>query len=225
VELAVENFDDFFIRNIELENNEIIDLFIIVCEGIEHAHNKGVVHRDIWRNNVLMKNQQYIPVPKISDIGRSRDFNSDQLTSLPPEKWGLIHISQPELFFRYWDMPTQQNYILGDIYALGVLLYYSLEAGPLSYSSYFISRIYKYLKAKKINNNCADEKTRQNAYKHWLTTIKYTDLDILRNIRNISSNDYAFAKKIDVIIKKMCEPDFSKRYQSVSELLIELRKI
>jgi non-specific serine/threonine protein kinase/serine/threonine-protein kinase len=222
LELADENLADFLNKNYNLSVGDKMELFIKICEGIGYAHSKGIVHRDIWWNNILIMNQQPCSIPKITDFGRSRDFNVAQLTSLPPEKWGLPDISQPELYFRYWDNPTQQNYIFGDIYALGVLLYYSLEVGPLPYSFCFYYSIAKYLRARGIDIAKTQETDRQRIYKEWLKTINYSYLD---SLRNLPSHSPAFIQKIDPILKKMCNPDFSQRYTSMNELIIDLRQV
>jgi len=222
MELADENLEDFLNRNYNLSVDEKIALFIKICEGIEYAHSKKVVHRDIWWKNVLIVNQSSFTIPKLTDFGRSRDFGISQITLVPPEKWGLPDIGQPELYFKYWESPSQQNYIVGDIFALGILFYYSLGVNQLLYPYYLVPSAKKFLNSEGININTADEAVRQKAYRDWLSTIDYA---LLEGLRQLPSYTPAFVKKIDPIIGKMSNPDFSLRYQSVSELLTDLRSI
>ena len=46
-----------------------LDLFLQVCEGIQHAHQKGIIHRDLKPSNVLVTLQHDRPVPKMIDFG------------------------------------------------------------------------------------------------------------------------------------------------------------
>ena len=46
-----------------------LDLFIKVCQAIQHAHQKGIIHRDIKPSNILVTVQEGTPVPKVIDFG------------------------------------------------------------------------------------------------------------------------------------------------------------
>ena len=46
-----------------------IELFIQVCDGVQHAHQKGIIHRDLKPSNILVALQNDRPVPKIIDFG------------------------------------------------------------------------------------------------------------------------------------------------------------
>ena len=54
-------------------------LFIQVCEGVQHAHQKGIIHRDLKPSNVLVTIQDDRPVPKIIDFGVAK-ATAQQLT-------------------------------------------------------------------------------------------------------------------------------------------------
>ena len=59
---------DYCDRN-RLPNRQRLDLFVKVCQGVQHAHQKGVIHRDLKPSNILVMMQDGKPVPKIIDFG------------------------------------------------------------------------------------------------------------------------------------------------------------
>ncbi len=52
-----------------LSTNERLELFIKVCQAIQHAHQKGIIHRDIKPSNILVTLHDGVPVPKVIDFG------------------------------------------------------------------------------------------------------------------------------------------------------------
>ncbi len=59
-----------------LSTRERLGLFIDVCHAIQHAHQKGIIHRDIKPNNVLVTSHDGRPVPKIIDFGVGKENNN-----------------------------------------------------------------------------------------------------------------------------------------------------
>src|SRR2546425_3477975 len=52
-----------------LTTHDRLDLFIKVCQAIQHAHQKGIIHRDIKPSNILVTLHDGVPVPKVIDFG------------------------------------------------------------------------------------------------------------------------------------------------------------
>jgi hypothetical protein len=52
-----------------LSTKDRLDLFIKVCQAIQHAHQKGIIHRDIKPSNILVTVNDGVPVPKVIDFG------------------------------------------------------------------------------------------------------------------------------------------------------------
>ena len=108
----------------KLSVRQRLDLFVQVCQAIQHAHQKGIIHRDIKPSNVLVTEQDGAPVPKIIDFGIAKATSNQRLTDktlftafeqfigtpayMSPEQAGLGGL----------DIDTRS-----DIYSLGVLLY------------------------------------------------------------------------------------------------------
>ena len=53
----------------KLGTKDRLDLFIKVCQAIQHAHQKGIIHRDIKPSNILVTFHEGVPVPKVIDFG------------------------------------------------------------------------------------------------------------------------------------------------------------
>ena len=53
----------------KLTTRERLELFIPICQAVQHAHQKGVIHRDLKPSNVLVLVQEDKPIPKIIDFG------------------------------------------------------------------------------------------------------------------------------------------------------------
>ncbi|MCP4899696.1 MAG: serine/threonine protein kinase, partial [bacterium] len=101
-----------------------LELFVQVCEGVQHAHQRGIIHRDIKPSNILVTERDGVPTPKIIDFGIAKALDRPltdvtQLTGLgavgtpaymSPESLGIGEESS--------DVDTRS-----DVYALGILLY------------------------------------------------------------------------------------------------------
>ena len=66
----------------QLSPKERLELFIPVCQAIQHAHQKGIIHRDIKPSNVLVTLQDGMPVPKVIDFGVAKAIDQ-RLTERP----------------------------------------------------------------------------------------------------------------------------------------------
>ena len=102
---------------------ERLELFVQVCQAIQHAHQKGIIHRDIKPSNVLVALHDGKPVPKVIDFGIAK-ATGQQLTdkTLFTEFAQMIgtplYMSPEQAEMSELDIDTRS-----DIYSLGVLLY------------------------------------------------------------------------------------------------------
>lgn len=111
-----------------------IELFVSVCLAIHHAHQKGIIHRDIKPTNVLVTVADGKPTPKVIDFGVAKATQ----TSLADK---TIYTSQGQLIGTPAYMSPEQAEMTGlnidttsDVYSLGVLLY-ELLAGALPFDT------------------------------------------------------------------------------------------
>jgi serine/threonine protein kinase len=78
----------------KLSTRDRLDLFIKVCQAIQHAHQKGIIHRDIKPSNILVTLHDGVPVPKVNAIGGSPEpINASRFSG----NWrgGPIEIGKP----------------------------------------------------------------------------------------------------------------------------------
>lgn len=97
-------------------------LMIRVCDAVHHAHQKGVIHRDLKPGNILVNEQG---LPKILDFGVARmtDAQSRTLITQPGQLVGTLQYMSPEQVAG----DIQDLDIRSDVYALGVILYELIE--------------------------------------------------------------------------------------------------
>jgi tetratricopeptide (TPR) repeat protein len=113
-----------------LSTRQRLELFNLVCLAVQHAHQKGIIHRDIKPTNVLVTLHDGVAVPKVIDFGIAK-ATSQRLTEKTLFTGFREFIGTPEYMspdqagFSGLDVDTRS-----DIYSLGVLLYELLTSTP-----------------------------------------------------------------------------------------------
>jgi serine/threonine protein kinase/regulation of enolase protein 1 (concanavalin A-like superfamily) len=129
----------------KLGTDRRLDLFIQVCQAIQHAHQKGIIHRDIKPSNILVAEHDGVPVPKIIDFGIAKATtdlpltNKTLFTSLEQFIGTPAYMSPEQAKLSGLDIDTRS-----DIYSLGVLLYELLTGKTL-------------FDAQRLEDACLDE--------------------------------------------------------------------
>ena len=100
-----------------------LELFMQVCEGVQHAHHKAIIHRDLKPSNVLVEEMDNKPIPKIIDFGLAKAMGQ-QLTEMTmfTEVGGVV--GTPDYMSPEQADRDERNIdTRTDVYSLGVILY------------------------------------------------------------------------------------------------------
>jgi len=201
-----------------LDTQQRLELFIDVCKAVQHAHQKGIIHRDIKPTNVMITLHDGKPVPKVIDFGIAK-ATSHRLTEKTLFTKYAQMIGTPEY------MSPEQAEMSGldidtrtDIYSLGVLLYELLtSATPFDAKEL---REAGYIQMQRIIRETEPLRP---------STKLNTMGDALTDIAKHRQSSPALLPKLvrgdlDWIAMKTLEKDRTRRYETASELAMDIQR-
>ena len=203
----------------KLSTVERLALFVSVCSAVQHAHQKGIIHRDIKPNNVLVTLHDGMPVVKVIDFGVAKALNQ-QLTSntvytgLNQMVGTPLYMSPEQFELSGLDIDTRT-----DVYSLGVLLYELITGeAPFDREQLFKSG---FDEMRRIIREVDPLRPSQR-----ISTLS----DQLRSThaarRKIDQRSFArsIQGELDWIALKALEKDRNRRYESASGLAADVRR-
>lgn len=203
----------------QLDTRRRLDLFIQICQAIQHAHQKGIIHRDIKPSNILITLHDGVPVPKVIDFGIAKATEMrltdktfftayEQIIGTP------AYMSPEQAEMSGLDIDTRS-----DIYSLGVLLY-ELLTGRTPFDP------------KKLLQHGLDEMRRTLREQEpqrpstMLTTLQGTELTAMAEHRQAEPPKLISLLRgdLDWIVMKALEKDRRRRYETANGLAMDINR-
>lgn len=202
-----------------------LELFITVCEAVNHAHQKGIIHRDLKPSNILVMLVDGRPLPKVIDFGIAK-ATASALTdhSLHTEMGRLMGTPEymsPEQADGGNDIDTRS-----DIYSLGVMLY-QLLTGTLPFHGRMLREAGAAGIAKIIREvEPPKPSTRLSSLVNG-DAPAFPDVTPARIAEQQGTDTRSLQREVrgelDWIVMKCLEKDRSRRYESANQLAADVR--
>jgi eukaryotic-like serine/threonine-protein kinase len=205
-----------------------LELFIPVCQAIQHAHQKGIIHRDIKPSNVLVAMYDDRPVPKVIDFGVAKAAGQQLTEETLHTNFGAVvgtieYMSPEQASFNQLDVDTRS-----DIYSLGVLLY-ELLAGSPPFTKKELEKVDMLEMLRVIRE---DEPTKPS------TKLRKAEGGRMKVERSRSSRFWSFFRypfssfmlhpssfqELDWIVLKALEKDRSRRYETANSFAMDVQR-
>ena len=203
----------------QLNVRQRLELMIPIAKAIQHAHQKGIIHRDLKHSNILVTQYDDHPVPKVIDFGLAKSFRNEceltdktLYTDFGKVVGTLQYMSPEQAELSGLDVDTRT-----DIYSLGIIIYKLMTGGtPIddeTVGSNSVLQVLQLIRHKEAATPSAKLLTMNSANKEKLARKFETPIDtIIQQVRG----------DIDWITLKAIEKDRNRRYESANELALDI---
>jgi serine/threonine protein kinase len=196
-----------------------LDMFVEVCQAIQHAHQKGVIHRDIKASNVIVSMQDGQMEPKVIDFGIAKATDGSDLTPGLTEAGGLpmgtlASMSPEQAASGGIDVDTRS-----DVYSLGILLYELLCGRPAFDPAELVAAGYP--AALEILRH--REVPAPSSVIAGLASSEATALAGCRGT-DVAKWTSTIRGDLDQVVMKCLEKERSRRYETVNGLALDLAR-
>jgi serine/threonine protein kinase len=192
-----------------------LELFVPVCQAIQHAHQKGIIHRDIKPTNILVAEYDQQPVPKIIDFGVAKAIGQRLTEKTMFTEFGQVvgtveYMSPEQAKLNQLDIDTRT-----DIYSLGVLLY-ELLSGETPFDRQRLRSAAFDEVLRIIREEDPPKPSTKLSSSHSLPSIAASRHTEPRQLASLLRGE------LDWIVMKALEKDRNRRYETASGLALDL---
>jgi serine/threonine protein kinase/Tfp pilus assembly protein PilF len=196
-----------------LTTQERLELFVHVCEGVQHAHQKAIIHRDLKPSNILVTEVDGKPAPKIIDFGVAKAMSQRLTTETLFTRVGMM-LGTPEYMSpEQADSAGQDVDTRTDVYSLGAVLY-ELLVGALP------------LDLRKLSFEDMLRRLREDDAPRPSTKLRTLGEQSTATAQNRRTEPKTLAKQLrgdlDAITLKALEKNRSRRYGTPSDLAADI---
>jgi serine/threonine protein kinase/tetratricopeptide (TPR) repeat protein len=201
---------------VRLPVRERLELFVVVCRAVQHAHQNAIIHRDIKPSNVLVTLHDGTPVVKVIDFGiakaRGQPLTDKTLFTGFAELIGTpLYMSPEQASLSGLDVDTRS-----DVYSLGVLLY-ELLTGTTPFDQERL-RTAAYDEIRRIIRE--EEPARPSAQ---ISTLGQAATVVSANRRSDPKRlSQLFRGELDWVVMKALEKDRNRRYETARDLALDV---
>jgi serine/threonine protein kinase len=202
----------------QLSLQKRLDLFVNVCEAVQHAHQKGIIHRDLKPSNVLVTLHDATPVVKVIDFGVAKALHEPLTEKTIYTRFAQMigtpmYMSPEQAEMNSLDIDTRS-----DIYSLGVLLYELLtETTP------FDQQRLQTASFDEMRRMIREEEPPPPSSR--LTTVARTSTSAVaarRTTPQTVSSD--LRGDLDWVVMKALEKDRTRRYETAGDLARDVHR-
>lgn len=194
-----------------------LELFMDVCNAIQHAHQKGVIHRDLKPSNVLVTERDNNPIPMVIDFGIakaiSQRLTERTLVTQQGQAMGTpAYMSPEQAEMSGLDVDTRT-----DVYSLGIMLYellvgrLPLDPDEVGINSFFARLVMREMDHKRPSAEFSTPGKNARA----IARQRHADPATLR--RELQGD-------LDWIVMKAVETDRNRRYETVNGLAMDIQR-
>ena len=201
-----------------LTTRERLELFINVCQAVQHAHHKGIIHRDLKASNILVTLHDGRPVVKVIDFGVAKAIGQQLTDKTIYTRFAQIigtpmYMSPEQAEMSGLDIDTRS-----DIYALGVLLY-ELLTGTTPFDAERI-RTAPFDEMRRILREEEPPKPSTR-----LSTLGQAATAVCVNRQTVPNRlSQLFRGELDWIVMKALEKDRTRRYETASAFAADVQR-
>jgi len=229
---ATENGRPFFVMELvrgikitdycdqnNLSTEARLELFVLVCQAVQHAHQKGIIHRDIKPSNILVTLNDGVAVPKVIDFGiakatQGRLTDHTLFTAFEQFLGTPAYMSPEQAEMTSLDVDTRS-----DIYSLGVLLYELLTS-----QTPFDAKELLQAGLDEIRRTIREQEPARPSTR--LSTMLGADLTLIAKHRKAEPPKliHLLRGDLDWIVMKALEKDRTRRYETANGLAADIER-